>query len=124
MPDDISFGIALRENDELIGTVGVFEIDWVSRTGETGSGIFRPDYRSKGYGTEAKELLLWYIFARLGFHAIRSYVWSPNGRSAAALLKQGYRPAGRVHYVGFHLGQPADDLLFDLLATEWAERAN
>jgi hypothetical protein len=50
---------------------------------------------------------------------VKSYVWVPNGRSAAALRKQGYREAGAVAWSGQKNGEMVGDLVFDLLASEW-----
>ncbi len=118
-PTDLRFAIVVRDGDVLIGANGVESIDWIHRTAETESFFHRPDYRGSGYGTEAKHLLLEFVFERLGLHAVRSYVWQPNGRSAAALRKQGYRDAGIFHWDGFKNATPANFLMFDFLATEW-----
>ena len=118
-PSDVEFAIALRDGGELIGDNGLYGIDWVHRTAETGTMIYRPAHRGGGLGTEAKHLLLEYAFERLGLHMVRSYVWSFNERSAAALRKQGYRDAGRLHWVGVRGGEFASDVVFDLLADEW-----
>jgi RimJ/RimL family protein N-acetyltransferase len=118
-PDWIRFAICLRENDEVIGSNGLSDIDWIHRTAETETEIFRPEYRGGGYGTEAKHLMLSYGFERLGLHMVRSYVWQPNGRSAAALRKQGYRDAGTLAWTGQKYGEFVGDVVFDLLASEW-----
>lgn len=119
LPDSLRFAVVLRDGDVLIGANGVEEIDWIARTAETESFFHRPDYRGNGYGTEAKHLLLEFVFERLGLHVVRSFVWQPNGRSAAALRKQGYRDAGIFHWDGFKNAAPANFLMFDFLATEW-----
>ncbi len=121
-PENSEFAVVLREGNELIGDVGLYGIDWVNRTAETGSYLYRAERRSGGLGSEAKHLLLAYAFERLGLHMVRSFVWGPNTRSAAALRKQGYRDAGRLCWTSFRGGELADDLVFDLLAAEW--RAN
>ncbi len=118
-PNWIRFSICLRENDEMIGSNGLSDIDFIHRTAETETEIFRPEYRGGGYGTEAKHLMLSYAFDRLGLHAVRSFVWTPNGRSAAALRKQGYRDAGAVAWTGQKNGELVGDYVFDLLASEW-----
>ena len=118
-PQDIEFAIALRDGGEVIGDNGLYGIDWVHRTAETGTFIYRPQHRSGGLGTEAKHLLLAYAFDRLGLHMVRSFVWAPNTRSAAALRKQGYRDAGRLHWTAVKDGDFADTLVFDLLADGW-----
>jgi RimJ/RimL family protein N-acetyltransferase len=118
-PEKIRFGIALRENDALIGAGGVQAISWIHRTAESEMEIFRPDYRGAGYGTEAKHLMLHYAFDRLGLHAIYSYVSDTNPRSAAALRKQGYRDAGYIAWDAFGPGGLRGSWMFDLLAEEW-----
>lgn len=118
-PEWIRFGICLREDDTLIGTCGVLDLNWVHRTGETESDIFDPSQRGGGLGTEAKHLLLDYCFDHLGLHAVNSYVWAFNPRSQAALGKQGYRRAGRMHWATIRHGAFQHDDLFDLLAEEW-----
>ncbi len=118
-PDMVQFAVVLRESGEIIGDNGLFNIDWINRTAETGSFIFRPEHRGGGLGTEAKHLLLEYAFKRLGLHAVWSWVVTANGRSAAALRKQGYRDAGRIDWVGVGRGEFQSAFLFDLLGSEW-----
>jgi [ribosomal protein S5]-alanine N-acetyltransferase len=117
-PNEINFGVCLTATDELIGLVNVDHIDWINRTGETGS-FFFPAFRGQGYGPEAKHLLLEYCFDRIHLHALCSHVWEPNTRSAAALAKQGYRPAGRWKWDDIKHGVYRDSLVFDLLRQEW-----
>lgn len=118
-PSWIRFAIVAKDGDVLIGANGLAEIDWIARTAETESEIVRPDYRGAGYGTEAKHLLLEYGFERIGLHAVYSFVWEFNTRSWQALLKQGYRKAGRLAWTGVKNAQFVDDFAFDLLAEEW-----
>lgn len=118
-PGDIAFAVCLKEDDRRIGDVVLFEIDYVNRNAETGSWIELAEFRSKGYGTEAKMLLLEYAFERLGLHVLMSYVWEPNARSAAALRKQGYKPAGRYKFEDVKDGVYRDSLLFDVLREDW-----
>jgi len=119
VPRNLTFVIVLRENDETIGRNELDFIDVVHRSAETGTGLFRPEHRGKGYGTEAKHLLLSYAFDVLNLHMVWSNVWEENPRSKAALLKQGYRLAGGIPWRGFHHGVPSGDWVFDLLASEW-----
>ena len=118
-PDEIEMAVVLRDGGELIGDVGLYGIDWVHRTAETGSYLYRSAHRGAGFGSEAKHLLLAYAFDRLGLHMVRSFVWGPNTRSAAALRKQGYRDAGRLRWSSHRGGGFADEFVFDLLADEW-----
>lgn len=118
-PANIELAVCLRDGDQLIGSVGLEDIDWVNRTAETGSWLTLPEYRGRGYGTEAKHLLLEYAFEVLHLHALMSTVWEPNTRSAAALAKQGYRPAGRLRWHDVKDGVYRDLLVFDVTRAEW-----
>ena len=117
-PGHVEFAVCLRADDRLIGNMGIGDLDWVDRTGETGS-FLGPDFRNSGLGTEGKHLLLEYCFERLQLHAIMSTVFEANTRSAAALVKQGYRPAGRLRRHDVKGGVYRDLLVFDLLRDDW-----
>ena len=115
----VRFAVCLRENDEIIGAVGIDGIDYQHRSAESESEIFRPEYRGGGYGSEAKHLLFDYAFNTLGLHSLQSYVFFPNTRSAAALRKQGYTDAGRESWLLAAEGTYQNFATFDLLAAEW-----
>lgn len=117
--DWVRFAVCLRENDEIIGAVGVDGIDYQNRCAESESEIFRPDYRGGGYGSEAKHLLFDYAFNTLGLHSLQSWVFFPNTRSAAALRKQGYKDAGREHWLLMVDGGFQNFGTYDLLANDW-----
>lgn len=118
-PKGIGFAVCLRRDDTLLGMVGVVDIDWVNRNGETFSWLGPAAIRGQGYGTEAKHLLLGYCFDRLGLHVLRSDVAETNTRSAAALLKQGYRRAGVRKWQDVKGGRYIDQLLFDVTREDW-----
>ncbi len=116
---DVELAVVLRETGELIGETGLYSIDWIARTAESGSWLYRAADRGKGYGTEAKLLLLEYAFERLALNMIWSWVKERNPRSQAALRKQGYRDAGRFTWSGYGPDGFENARMFDLLATEW-----
>jgi RimJ/RimL family protein N-acetyltransferase len=118
-PGAMALAVVLRENDLFLGIVGVHHLDWVHRHAETWSELFRSEYRGGGYGTEAKQLMLEYLFDVLDLHMIYSDVSETNPRSAAALRKQGYRLAGYTAWRSFVAGGLGGSWVFDLLASEW-----
>ncbi len=118
-PNWVRFSVCLRDEDELIGFVGLDDIDYQHRFAESESELINPAYRGSGYGSEAKHLLFDYAFNTLGLHALQSWVLFENPRSAAALRKQGYKAAGRGHWEIFRDGAFTDMGTFDLLADEW-----
>jgi RimJ/RimL family protein N-acetyltransferase len=118
-PSHVRFAVCLRENDELIGSLGIAGIDYINGFAESESEINRPEYRGGGYGSEAKHLLFDYAFNTLNLHALHSTVIFPNTRSAAALRKQGYREAGRAYWAFSSFGKFENFVCFDLLADDW-----
>jgi RimJ/RimL family protein N-acetyltransferase len=116
---DVELAVVLRETGELIGETGLYSIDWIARTAESGYWLYRAADRDKGYGTEANLLLLEYAFDRLGLNMIWAWVKERNPRSQAALRKQGYRDAGRFTWSGYGPDGFENARMFDLLATEW-----
>lgn len=117
-PGVIEFAVCLTADDRLIGGVELDDIDWVNRTAETGSYLMA-GYRNRGYGPEAKHLLLEYAFDRLHLFALSSFVYETNRRSADALAKQGYRPAGRLRRRDVKDGVYGAYLAFDVQRDEW-----
>ena len=121
IPDSVALQSCLIENDQLIGWVGLFDIDYVNRTAESFSHFAPGQWRGKGYGTESKHLLLAYSFDHLHLHIIQSYVFGSNERSAAALRRQGYQPAGVLRLDGPRRGTYLDTWVFDVKRDEWIE---
>ncbi|MGI8485195.1 MAG: GNAT family N-acetyltransferase [Thermomicrobiales bacterium] len=119
IPSELAFAICRIEDGQCIGSTMIRDIDWVHRTGETGTGLLNAEDRGLGLGPEAKHLLLRNCFHNLGLHAIRSMVFSANARSVAALGKQGYRFAGKLTAFIHKGGAYRDDFVFDLLRPEW-----
>lgn len=118
-PGDVHFTVCLRDTDELIGFVGIDDIDYRHRFAESGSEMINPAFRGGGFGSEAKHLLFDYAFNTLGLHSLQSWVLFENTRSAAALRKQGYRDAGRTNWLFPRDGAFTSMGSFELLAEEW-----
>jgi RimJ/RimL family protein N-acetyltransferase len=118
-PGTIDFAVCLRETDEFLGLVGVMDIDYRHGYGESASMILNPRYREAGYGSEAKHLMFDHVFNTVGLHSLQSWVMFQNPRSAAALRKQGYKEAGRDHWIENRDGRFVSFVAFDLLASDW-----
>ncbi len=117
-PETFLFAACLIKDDILIGEVGTTGINWVNRTGET-SIYLAPSWRNQGHGTEAINLLLEYCFDVLQLHVLHATVLETNTRSASAHVKQGYHPAGRMHWNDVKEGVYRDFLMFDVLRGDW-----
>lgn len=109
---NVTVAIVLVDTNEIIGTMGFHGIDYRNGLATTGSMMGRKDLWSKGYGTEAKMLLLEYAFNTLNLRKICSAVLDFNGRSMKALEKCGYKPEGVLKEHFFRNGRYVDEHLF------------
>lgn len=86
--------ICLTEGDKPIGTMGIHNMNLKDGIATTGAMIGEKEYWGKGYGTEAKMILLHHAFTNLNLRKVYSAVISFNKRSWAYLEKTGYRVVG------------------------------
>ena len=66
----ILFGIFLKENLQFIGTLKIQPINFSEKTSWLGIMIGNPDFRGQGYGREAIQEVLNYLFMSLKLQAI------------------------------------------------------
>ncbi len=114
---NVVLAIMATDGDQLIGSVRLHNINYIDRTAETGTLIGEKDYWGKGYGTEAKMLLLDFAFHTLGLHSVLSRVLAFNGRSLAYARKCGYEEVGTLPSWVFRNGE-RHDLLFLVVTFE------
>lgn len=93
---DLTLGIVLKESDLLIGSMGIHNIKWIDRVGTTGALIGNSEHRGKGYGTEAKMLLLNHGFNTMNLRKICSTALATNEASLSFNSKCGYKEEGRL----------------------------
>ena len=114
-----NFAIVKLENDELIGSCGIFEINQQDRCAEIGLTIGDEKNRSKGYGAEVLRLLLDYGFNYLNLNNIELGVMSFNERAIACYKKVGFKEYGRRRESYFLNGKYYDTIYMDYLAREF-----
>lgn len=88
------FRVALKDNDEGIGTVG-----FVRREGLDGPDLgfaFMEAHTGQGYGYEAASALLDWGRETLGLPPLLAITAPDNHASAALLVKLGFRETGRI----------------------------
>lgn len=116
----IVVGICLiGHGEKLIGTMGLHNIDLINRTAITGSVIFAEKYRNKGYGTDAKMILLNHAFNELDLHLVESRVIAFNGRSAAYSAKCGYVEEARLRSRFIRFGERHDEIILSVTRETW-----
>lgn len=79
---------------EFLGTCHT--MDMSMRNGTTYLAIFigHPEYRSKGYGTEAMKLFLNFLFNELGLRKVKLNVFTFNKRAIRSYEKAGFQVEG------------------------------
>ena len=93
--DEATFGIIELKTDKLLGSIGLENIDYISRKATLGIFIGEKETRNKGYGTEAIQLILDYGFNYLNLNNIKLDVLSFNERAIACYKKCGFKEYGR-----------------------------
>lgn len=83
----IIWGIAKKESpDELIGTIGYWEIVEKHSRAEVGY-LLHPDQHAKGYMTEALNAVLSYGFENMKLHRVEAQT-NPQNKASIALLRK------------------------------------
>ena len=93
--DRIIFAIADKKG-QTIGNVGLHRIDHLSRTAEAGTFIGDSSEWGKGYGSEAKRMIISYGFASLNLQKIFVSVFADNKASLRANQKAGLKEEARL----------------------------
>lgn len=119
--DQNVYALAIRflYNDEIIGYVEIDGIQWTHRVGWLAIGIGSPSHRSKGYGTEAMQLMMRFAFQELNLHRLQLTVFSYNEPAMRMYERLGFQREGTFREFLLRDGRRHDMLLYGLLASEW-----
>lgn len=116
-----NFVIVTIEEDKMIGTVSLEEIDNLNGNATLGIFIGDKEYRSKGYGTEAIRLILDYGFNYMNLHNIKLDLMDFNERALKCYQKCGFKEYGRRRKCKFINGKYYDSISMDILRDEFTE---
>lgn len=117
--ENLVFVIVEAKHGKPIGTMGLHQINWKDRRAKTGAIIGEKAYWGKGYGSEAKMLLLNYAFNVMNLRKISSGVLSFNARSQAYNKKCGYKVEGILKQHSFQAGAYVDHVLMAVFREDW-----
>jgi RimJ/RimL family protein N-acetyltransferase len=93
--EDVVFAVETLDGRH-IGLTGLHRIDYRHGTALTGSLIGLRELWGQGYGTDMIRARTHYAFSVLGLRLLWSEVMLGNERSLRALMRAGYREAGRI----------------------------
>jgi RimJ/RimL family protein N-acetyltransferase len=116
-----SFVFAIEEtsNKKLLGTVSLFNCDWINRSATLGIAIYDSENWGKGYGSEAIRLVLDFAFKNLNFNRVELETFDFNERAQRCFRKVGFKEIGGKRKARFIAGAYRDVIVMDVLREEW-----
>lgn len=121
-PRDIIFAICLNEDNRHIGVMGLHNIRYDHGTAGTGSFIGEKDLWGKGYGFDAKMILLDYAFNTLRLRKVCAGAKAFNGRSLGFNAKCGYYSEGLRRGQFLVNGEFVDEVITAVTPAQWDVR--
>ena len=115
------WGIARREDDEVIGTSTLFRIDREHRRCELGY-ILRRDHWGRGLAHEALTAVVNHAFGTLGLHRLEADIDPRNAASIRSVERLGFTLEGHLRERYFVGDEIQDSLIYGLLAPAWRSR--
>jgi len=114
----IRWGIKLKENQRIIGTVGLNTLQLKNKRAEIGYEL-HPLFWQKGLAIEAVSEVIRFSFDQLGLYRIGALVYPENKPSLALLDKLGFITEGLLRGYMFQDEQFHDTYMLSLLKPEW-----
>lgn len=118
-PENLPFGVALRDKHELIGCIGLHGIDAVSRRATLGILIGDVRHQGAGYGSEAIRLMVRYAFEVLNLNRVGLSVYANNPRAIRVYEKSGFVREGRARQAVWREGAYHDELYYAILRQDY-----
>jgi len=117
----LSFAIEDKETGQYIGGCGYNKIDWKNSFAVVGIFV-APSHHGRGYGTDAMNVLVNFIFSEMNLNKIVLYVFGFNERAIKSYKKCGFQVEGSLREQVFRDGQFHDELVMGLLRSEWRKQ--
>ena len=118
-PTQTVFGLVVKEDQRLIGTVGLVHIQAAERSAELGISIGEVAYWERGYGREVVALMVRYGFEELNLNRIGLQVYGDNWRAIRCYQKAGFVHEGCLTQAAYRNGRYQDVYLFAILREQW-----
>ncbi len=106
-----------------IGWVGYYQLDEQEGHAYVGIALPEPEFRGKGYGTEAVRLVVGYLFREMNLQSARTKTWTGNQRMRRVAEKVGFRELGKSpHRAPFSVrGEPLEFIEYTISRADWLE---
>lgn len=115
----IVLAICLKSNDKYIGNIMLQEIDWINRTAHLPILIGDKEAWGKGYGTEARMMMLKFAFDQRGLQRIFALVLDTNEASIKLHEKCGYVKEGVLRKAVYKNGRFCNQIIMAVLKEDF-----
>jgi ribosomal-protein-alanine N-acetyltransferase len=117
----LRFSIVLRETDDFIGSIKLYDFFDQNRRCDVGYALLQP-YWGKGYLAEAITALLDYAFTELNLNRIEADIDPRNDASARLLERMAFQKEGYMRERWIVNGEVCDTAFYGLLKRDWDAR--
>ena len=120
--NEFAFSMRTLEDDRLIGDIALDVLNWSNREAFVGLGIGEREFWSKGYGTDAMNLMLRYAFVELNLRRVTLTVFEYNPRAIRSYEKAGFRREGCQRGCIVREGRRWDVLYMGIQREDWRKQ--
>lgn len=110
--------VALKENGKAIGTIILSDIDQKNATGHIHIKMSKDGGRGKGYGTDAVNTMVQYVFEELRLNCIYANILSYNEASIKLFERCGFKRDGVLRQRVFKKGRFVDMLAYSKVVND------
>jgi diamine N-acetyltransferase len=111
-----------NETGELIGSIGLHNINWVERKAELGILIGEKKYWGVGYGYRALQALLQLAFNKMNLHRVYLRVFENNTGAIRLYQRCGFLQEGLLREDHYYAGQYYHTLVMGVLKQEYLDK--
>jgi RimJ/RimL family protein N-acetyltransferase len=121
--EDVTLAVCSKQNDRLLGCIGLYEIDWRNRSGRFEILITETNqkYLGKGFISGAVRTMIEYGFRELSLHRLWVKIYDNNPRGRQLYARVGFTEEGRLKQAYFCEGRFWDVLVWGMLAPDYFE---
>jgi RimJ/RimL family protein N-acetyltransferase len=121
-PTQAAYAVIRDSDNAFLGELNLTVFDAENRNAEIGF-LFLPEFHGHGYATEAARELLRIAFVEWDLHRLIGRCDALNDASARLMQRLGMRQEAHFRRNEFIKGEWTDELVFALLAEEWAAQS-
>ena len=120
--NDLQLAIILKEHDQLIGTIGIHEIDWIHRQGDVSILIADKSQWGNRIATEAISLIVQHAFIKMNLKRLTAGMAVKNEGAKKCFENNNFILEGTRRKHRFCQGEYVDIYLLGLLREEWEQK--